>query len=107
MKSVEFKVFREPADNSESRVAGLRVPGGAKFSRKEIDEFTDYVGSYGAKGLAWIKVNDLSEGIQGLQSPIVKFIPDSVLSEMLKRLGAENGDVIFFGAGISKVVNES
>ena len=107
MKSVEFKVFREPADDSYSRVAGLRVPGGAKFSRKEIDEFTDYVGSYGAKGLAWIKVNDLSEGIQGLQSPIIKFIPDSVLSEMLKRLGAENGDIIFFGAGISKVVNES
>ena len=107
MKGVEFKVFREPADDSESRVAGLRVPGGAKFSRKEIDEFTDYVGSYGAKGLAWIKVNDLSEGIQGLQSPIVKFIPDGVLSEMLKRLGAENGDIIFFGAGISKVVNES
>ena len=107
MKSVEFKVFRAPADDSESRVAGLRVPGGAKFSRKEIDEFTDYVGSYGAKGLAWIKVNDLSEGIQGLQSPIVKFIPDSILSEMLKRLGAENGDIIFFGAGISNVVNES
>ena len=107
MKSVEFKVFREPADDSESRVAGLRVPGGAKFSRKEIDEFTDYVGSYGAKGLAWIKVNDLSEGIKGLQSPIVKFIPDSVLAEMLKRLGAENGDIIFFGAGISNVVNES
>ncbi|MDG1988438.1 MAG: aspartate--tRNA ligase [Halieaceae bacterium] len=107
MKSVEFKVFREPADDSESRVAGLRVPGGAKFSRKEIDEFTDYVGSYGAKGLAWIKVNDLSEGMQGLQSPIVKFIPDSVLSEMLKRLGAENGDIIFFGAGTSNVVNES
>ena len=107
MKSVEFKVFREPADDSQSRVAGLRVPGGAKFSRKEIDEFTDYVGSYGAKGLAWIKVNDLSEGIQGLQSPIVKFIPDGVLPEMLKRLGAENGDIIFFGAGISKVVNES
>ena len=107
MKSVEFKVFREPADDSESRVAGLRVPGGAKFSRKEIDEFTDYVGSYGAKGLAWIKVNDLSEGLQGLQSPIVKFIPDSILSEMLKRLGAENGDIIFFGAGISNVVNES
>ena len=107
MTSVEFKVFREPADDSESRVAGLRVPGGAKFSRKDIDEFTDYVGSYGAKGLAWIKVNDLSEGIQGLQSPIVKFIPDSVLSDMLKRLGAENGDIIFFGAGISKVVNES
>ena len=107
MKSVEFKVFREPADDSESRVAGLRVPGGVKFSRKEIDEFTDYVGSYGAKGLAWIKVNDLSEGTQGLQSPIVKFIPDSILSEMLKRLGAENGDIIFFGAGISNVVNES
>ena len=107
MKSVEFKVFREPADDSESRVAGLRVPGGAKFSRKEIDEFTDYVGSYGAKGLAWIKVNDLSEGTQGLQSPIVKFIPDSILSEMLRRLGAENGDIIFFGAGISNVVNES
>ena len=107
MKSVEFKVFREPADDSESRVAGLRVPGGAKFSRKDIDEFTDYVGSYGAKGLAWIKVNDLSEGTQGLQSPIVKFIPDSILSEMLRRLGAENGDIIFFGAGISNVVNES
>jgi len=107
MESVEFKVFREPADDSESRVAALRVPGGAKFSRKEIDEFTDYVGSYGAKGLAWIKVNDLSEGTQGLQSPIVKFIPDSILSEMLKRLGAENGDIIFFGAGISNVVNES
>ena len=107
MQSVEFKVFREPADDVDSRVAGLRVPGGAQFSRKEIDDFTDYVGAFGAKGLAWIKVNDLSVGVQGLQSPIIKFMPDNVISDMLVRLGAENGDIIFFGAGVSDVVNES
>ncbi len=107
MQSVDFKVFRDPADEPQSRVAALKVPGGAQFSRKDIDDLTEYVGSFGAKGLAWIKVNDLSAGVQGLQSPIVKFMPDHVISEMLLRLGAENGDIIFFGAGVSDVVNES
>ncbi len=107
MQSVDFKVFRDPADEPQSRVAALKVPGGTQFSRKDIDDFTEYVSSFGAKGLAWIKVNDLSAGVQGLQSPIVKFMPDHVIFEMLLRLGAESGDIIFFGAGVSNIVNES
>jgi len=107
MCDVEFKVFRDPAEDSTSRVAALRAPGGVNLSRKEIDDLTDYVGKFGAKGLAWIKVNDLSSGIQGLQSPILKFIPEDIVSKMLARLNAENGDIIFFGAGPSRIVNES
>lgn len=107
MQQVEFKVFRGPADDPEGRVAALRVPGGASISRKEIDDYTRFVGIYGAKGLAWIKVNDLAAGIEGLQSPILKFMPEAVVEQLMQRLGAENGDIIFFGADRMAVVNEA
>lgn len=106
MRQVEFKVFSGPATDPKGRVCALRVPGGAKLSRKEIDEYTKYVGIYGAKGLAWIKVNELANGIDGLQSPIVKNMTNVVM-EMMERLGAEDGDIIFFGAGKATTVNES
>ena len=106
MRQVEFKVFSGPATDPKGRVCALRVPGGAKLSRKEIDEYTKYVGIYGAKGLAWIKVNELTKGIEGLQSPIVKNMTNVVM-EMMQRLGAEDGDIIFFGAGKATTVNES
>ncbi len=106
MQQVEFKVFSGPASDPKGRVCALRVPGGASLSRKEIDDYTKYVGIYGAKGLAWIKVNDLSKGIEGLQSPIVKNMTNVVM-EMMQRLNAEDGDIIFFGAGKASVVNES
>ena len=109
MKTEEFKVFRGAADMKNGRVVALRVPNGAKFSRKEIDEYTQFVGIYGAKGLAYIKVNDvtnLSNGENsGLQSPIVKFLSENVLKEIIARTGAENGDIIFFGADKEKIVN--
>ncbi|MBF1294020.1 MAG: aspartate--tRNA ligase, partial [Neisseria sp.] len=102
MKTEEFKVFRGAADMKGGRVVALRVPNGAKFSRKEIDEYTKFVGIYGAKGLAYIKVNDvsnLSNGEDsGLQSPIVKFLSENALKEIIARTGAQNGDIIFFGA---------
>ena len=111
MKTEEFKVFRGAADMKGGRVVALRVPNGAKLSRKEIDEYTQFVGIYGAKGLAYIKVNDvtnLSNGENsGLQSPIVKFLSESSLQEIIKRTGAQNGDIIFFGADKAKVVNEA
>ena len=111
MKTEEFKVFRGAADMKGGRVVALRVPNGAKLSRKEIDEYTQFVGIYGAKGLAYIKVNDvtnLSNGENsGLQSPIVKFLSESSLHEIIKRTGAQNGDIIFFGADKAKVVNEA
>lgn len=107
MQQVEFKVFRGPADDPKGRVAALRVPGGSSISRKEIDEYTKYVSIYGARGLAWIKVNDLAAGIEGLQSPILKFMPEEVVSQMMERLGAADGDIIFFGADKTRVVNES
>lgn len=111
MKTEEFKVFRSAADMKGGRVVALRVPNGAKFSRKEIDEYTQFVGIYGAKGLAYIKVNDvtnLSNGENsGLQSPIVKFLSENALKEIIARTGAENGDIIFFGADKAKVVNEA
>ena len=107
MQQVEFKVFRGPADDPEGRVAALRVPGGASISRKEIDDYTRFVGIYGAKGLAWIKVNDLAAGVEGLQSPILKFMPEAVVEQLMQRLGAENGDIIFFGADRTAVVNEA
>jgi len=106
MAQVEFKVFSGPATDPKGRVCALRVPGGAKLSRKEIDDYTKYVGIYGAKGLAWIKVNELAKGIEGLQSPIVKNMTNVVM-EMMARLGAEDGDIIFFGAGKATTVNES
>ena len=111
MKTEEFKVFRGAADMKNGRVVALRVPNGAKFSRKEIDEYTQFVGIYGAKGLAYIKVNDvtnLSNGENsGLQSPIVKFLSENALKEIIARTGAENGDIIFFGADKEKIVNEA
>ena len=111
MKTEEFKVFRGAADMKSGRVVALCVPNGAKFSRKEIDEYTQFVGIYGAKGLAYIKVNDvtnLSNGENsGLQSPIVKFLSENALKEIIARTGAENGDIIFFGADKEKIVNEA
>jgi len=107
MEGVEFKVFAAPAKDPKGRVAALRLPGGATLSRKEIDEYTDYVGRYGAKGLAWIKVNDLSKGREGLQAPIVKFFDDDTLQAMLERTGVETGDILFFGADKARVVNEA
>ncbi|WP_199055118.1 aspartate--tRNA ligase [Aquitalea sp. ASV15] len=111
MKTEEFKVFRGAADMPNGRVVALRVPGGAALSRKEIDEYTQFVGIYGAKGLAYIKVNDKSkitnDETSGLQSPIVKFLSVAALEEIMARTGADNGDIIFFGADKAKVVNEA
>jgi aspartyl-tRNA synthetase len=107
MQQVEFKVFRGPADDPAGRVAALKVTGGSSISRKEIDGYTDYVSIFGAKGLAWIKVNDIDAGIEGLQSPILKFMPDDVVAQMMQRLEAANGDIIFFGADREKIVNEA
>ena len=107
MAGVDFKVFSGPAKDPEGRVAALKVPGGAGLSRKEIDDYTQYVGIYGAKGLAWIKVNDRTAGISGLQSPILKFMPEDVVAAMMDRLEAADGDILFFGADNRSVVNES
>ena len=107
MKDVDFKVFSGPANDAESRVVALRVPGGVEISRKSIDEYTKYVSIYGAKGLAWVKVNDRAAGLEGLQSPILKFMPDAVVEALLEKLGAETGDIIFFVADKAKVVNEA
>ncbi|MFA9419771.1 MAG: aspartate--tRNA ligase [Gammaproteobacteria bacterium] len=104
---VEFKVFSGPAKDPEGRVAALRVPGGNALTRKEIDVYTEYVGRYGARGLAYIKCNDVEQGRDGLQSPILKFLPDDAISEILQRTGAKTGDLIFFGADREKIVNES
>jgi len=106
MKQVDFKVFSGPANAEDGRVAALKVPNGAGLSRKEIDEYTRFVGIYGAKGLAWIKVNDRSKGLEGLQSPIVKFM-ENVVEELLDRIGAEDGDLVFFGADNARIVNEA
>lgn len=107
MKAVEFKVFSGPANDPEGRIVVLRVPGGADISRKDIDGYTNYVGRFGAKGLAWIKVNDVSAGREGLQSPIIKFLPDEVLDAIIRKTGTQTGDILFFGAGDAKVVNDS
>jgi len=107
MENVEFKVFSAPAKDPNGRLTVLRVPQGAKLSRKEIDGYTEFVGRYGAKGLAWIKVNDVDAGREGLQSPIVKFLPDEVLNEIIKRSGTQTGDLLFFGAGAANMVSES
>ena len=108
MRTVEFKVFKTAASLKDGRVAALRVPGGAALTRKEIDDYTTFVAIYGAKGLAYIKVNDAAKlNEEGLQSPIVKFLPPPVLSEILERTGAQNGDLIFFGADRAKVVNDA
>ncbi|PZA01140.1 aspartate--tRNA ligase [Gammaproteobacteria bacterium 2W06] len=107
LTGVDFKVFAGPAADPRGRVAALRVPGGASLTRRQIDEYTEFVGRYGAKGLAYIKVNDPAEGVDGLQSPILKFLPKSVVTDLLARTGAGAGDLIFFGADRAKVVNES
>jgi aspartyl-tRNA synthetase len=107
MKDVDFKVFSGPANAEDGRVVALRVPGGAEMSRSEIDAYTEFVKIYGAKGLAWIKVNELAKGRDGLQSPIVKNIHDAALTEILKRSEAKDGDLLFFGADKTKVVNDS
>jgi aspartyl-tRNA synthetase len=107
MASVDFKVFSGPATSKGGRVAALRVPKGGEMSRGEIDGYTEFVKIYGAKGLAWIKVNDLAKGREGLQSPIVKNLHDAALAEILKRSGAQTGDLIFFGADKEKVVNDA
>ena len=107
MKEVDFKVFSGPANDERGRVAALRVPGGNELTRKQIDDYTKYVGIYGAKGLAYIKVNDVAAGREGLQSPILKFLPDDVVEAIMQRVGAENGDLVFFGADKTTVVNES
>ena len=106
MKDVDFKVFSGPANADDGRVAALKVSGGARLTRKEIDEYTRFVGIYGAKGLAWIKVNERAKGLEGLQSPIVKFM-DGIVEALLNRLGAEDGDIIFFGADKTRIVNEA
>lgn len=113
MQNVAFKVFSEPATDPKGRVVALRIPQGVKISRKQIDDYTKFVGIYGAKGLAYIKVNDASNinnGVDkesGLQSPIIKNMSDDVLAELIKRTGAEDGDIIFFGADKAKVVNDA
>ena len=107
MKSAEFKVFSGPANDEGSRVVALRVPGGARLTRKVIDDFTEFVGVYGARGLAWIKINDLDSGPEGLQSPIIKFLDQEIIRNLLSTLAVETGDIIFFGADKSKVVNEA
>jgi len=107
MKEVDFKVFSVPANDSESRVVALRVPKGNEISRKSIDSYTEFVSIYGAKGLAWVKVNDLGAGLEGLQSPILKFMPEEVINQLMQNVQAETGDIIFFGAGKVKIVNEA
>ncbi len=107
MRGVEFKVFSAPANDPNGRVAALCLPGGGTLTRKEIDDYTQFVTIYGAKGLAYIKVNDAALGREGLQSPILKFLPDDVIAEILRRTAAQSGDLIFFGADTAKIVNES
>jgi aspartyl-tRNA synthetase len=107
MADVDFKVFSAPATMKGGRVVALRVPGGAEMSRGEIDGYTEFVKIYGAKGLAWIKVNDAGKGRDGLQSPVVKNLHDAALAEIVRRSGAQNGDLLFFGADKAKVVNDA
>jgi len=107
LQAVEFKVFAGPASDPDGRVAALKLPGGAGLSRKAIDDYTDFVGRYGAKGLAYIKVNEVAKGREGLQSPILKFLPDDAVSGIIERLALADGDLVFFGADKAKVVNDS
>ncbi len=106
-KDSDFKVFSEPANDEESRIAALSVPKGETLTRKQIDDYTDFVGNYGAKGLAYIRVEDPSKGKEGLQSPIIKFIDDEIINKLLKVLDVKKGDIIFFGAGKRNIVNDS
>ncbi|MGW8310782.1 MAG: aspartate--tRNA ligase [Thiogranum sp.] len=107
MQGVEFKVFSGPARDPNGRVAALRLPAGGQLTRKEIDDYTGFVAIYGAKGLAYIKVNEVAKGREGLQSPILKFLPDEVIDAIMQRTGAEDGDLVFFGADKASVVNEA
>jgi len=107
MAEVEFKVFAGPAADPQGRVAALRIPGGESLSRKQIDDYTEYVGRYGAKGLAYIKVNSVQQGREGLQSPILKFLPDAAIDAMVSRLELSAGDLVFFGADKATVVNDA
>lgn len=107
VKDVEFKVFSGPANDAKGRVAALRVPGGAQVTRKQIDEYTQFVSIYGAKGLAWLKVNDRAAGVEGVQSPVAKFLSAEVLEAILVRTQAESGDILFFGADSDKVVTDA
>ena len=107
LASVDFKVFSGPANDPKGRVATIRVPGGASLSRKQIDEYTKFVGIYGAKGLAWIKVNDVAAGLDGLQSPILKFLNEEIVNGILARTGAQDGDILLFGADSYTVVTEA
>lgn len=104
LQDIEFKVFAGPAKDPKGRVAALKVPGGAELSRKQIDDYTKYVSIYGAKGLAWIKVNEIEKGIEGLQSPIIKFIGDDNTMKIMDKLEVQNGDLVFFGADKTNVV---
>ena len=107
MATVDFKVFNQPANDPNGRVSVLKVPGGATISRKEIDDYTKFVGLYGAKGLAWVKVNQRADGIDGLQSPILKFMPDQVVLDLMNRVEAADGDILFFGADSAQVVSDA
>lgn len=107
MASVDFKVFSGPANDPNGRVAVLKVPDGATISRKEIDDYTKFVAQYGAKGLAWMKVNALSEGLDGLQSPILKFMPDDVVMSLISRVDTKDGDILFFGADSARIVSDA
>ncbi|TRW50264.1 aspartate--tRNA ligase [Aliidiomarina halalkaliphila] len=107
MKDIEFKVFSGPANDEKGRVAVIKVPGGAALSRKQIDEYTNFVGIYGAKGLAWMKVNDRAAGMDGVQSPVLKFLPEVVVSALLERVDAADGDILLFGADKANVVSEA
>src|SRR3989344_1189172 len=107
VKTAEFKVFAGPANNPAGRVAALRVPKGGDLPRSQIDDYTAFVGGYGAKGLAYIKVNDVAKGRDGLQSPILKFLSDDAIAGIVSRTGAQTGDLIFFGADVAKVVNDA
>ena len=106
-KNSDFKVFNEPANDQQSRIAALTVPKGETLTRKQIDDYTDFVGNYGAKGLAYIRVEDPSKGKEGLQSPIIKFIDDEIITQLLSVLDSKKGDIIFFGAGKRNIVNDS
>ena len=107
MKDVDFKVFSGPANTPGGRVVALRVPGGGEMSRGEIDAYTEFVKIYGAKGLAWIKVNDAVKGRDGLQSPVVKNLHDGAIEQIIAKTGARNGDLLFFGADKAKIVNDA
>ncbi|ENN6810346.1 aspartate--tRNA ligase [Vibrio fluvialis] len=107
LKEVDFKVFSGPANDEKGRVAALRVPGGAALTRKQIDEYTSFVAIYGAKGLAWLKVNDLAAGMEGIQSPVAKFLTEEIVTAIIERTGVQSGDIILFGADKANVVAEA